>query len=40
MLLQLVNKQSGISKVVNNIKNKDIPSIPIAKFKFKLGNQK
>ena len=39
-LFQLVNKHNGINKVVNKIKNKDIPSTPIVKFKFKLGNQK
>jgi hypothetical protein len=37
-LFQLVNKQSGINKVVNKMKNKDIPSIPIAKLKLRLGN--
>lgn len=30
----------GIKKVVNNTKNKEIPSIPIGKFKFKIGIQK
>lgn len=40
ILDQLVNKQSGISKVVNTIKNKEIPSKPIARFKLRLGNQK
>jgi len=39
-LFQLVNKHTGINKVVNKIKNKEIPSTPIVKFKFKLGNQK
>ena len=29
MLFQLVNKQSGINKVVNKIKNREIPSTPI-----------
>ena len=32
--------QIGISKVVNNKKNKDIPSTPKVKFKFKIGIQK
>lgn len=40
ILFQLVNKHNGINKVVNNTKNKDIPSTPSIKFKFKLGNQK
>jgi hypothetical protein len=31
----LANKQSGISKVVNKIKNKEIPSIPKTKLIFK-----
>ena len=40
ILLQLISKHSGINKVVNKIKNNEIPSTPIVKFKFKLGNQK
>ena len=40
MLFQLVSKHNGINSVVNNTKNKDIPSTPNIKFKFKLGNQK
>lgn len=39
-LFQLVNKHNGINKVVKRTKNKEIPSIPNVKFKFKLDNQK
>jgi hypothetical protein len=38
-LLQLNKIQIGISIVVNNKKNKEIPSIPKVKFKFKFDNQ-
>ena len=39
-LFQLVNRHKGINKVVKKTKNKDIPSIPKTRFKFKLGSQK
>ena len=39
MLPQLVNRQIGISKVVNKIKNNEIPSIPIEKLIFRIGTQ-
>ena len=39
-LFQLANKHSGINKVVNSTKNKEIPSIPKVKFKLNMGNQK
>lgn len=38
-LFQLVKRHNGISKVVSIIKNKEIPSIPTVKFRFKLDNQ-
>ena len=39
-LVQLVNKHSGIKRVVKRTKNMEIPSTPIVRFKFKLGIQK
>jgi len=39
MLPQLVNRQIGISKVVNKIKNNEIPSTPIEKLIFRIGTQ-
>lgn len=38
-LLQLNNIQTGISNVVNNKKNREIPSIPNVTFKLKAENQ-
>jgi len=40
MLFQLVNKHKKINNVVKITKNKEIPSIPTVKFKFKLGNHR
>lgn len=40
ILFQQIRRHSGINKVVNNKKNKDIPSKPSVKFRFKVGNQK
>ena len=40
MLSQLASKQIGINKVVNKIKNNEIPSTPIEKLRFKIGIQK
>ena len=39
MLFQLINKHNGINKFVKTTKNKEIPSIPKIKFKFKYDNQ-
>ena len=40
MLSQLVNRHKGISRVVNKIKNNDMPSTPTVKFKFNPGIHK
>ena len=39
ILFQLIKKHKAISNVVNNKKNKEIPSIPKVKFKFKRFSQ-
>ena len=36
---QLARMHNGIRRVVNKIKNKEIPSIPRVKFKFNSGTQ-